>query len=346
MVKRLKVKVQEEIKFEKNEVETEIEEYLSSLSESNFMDCILLLKEYYKTKKSCKHIKNAYVVLFVSFYILEQIPTKENLIRSKTLCRQTLSEIFEIDCKGKSLTPKSTHYQATQSVLNLSASFIASNPDFLKTNTKLLYFVQMLNLFGYFSFKATMQIFLRILETESHSSIFSLFTNKVTPFLPAKQKFSLTIVLDLDETLGFFEGKKFISRPSVDNFLDLLSKKYELVLFTSAIESYANYAMSIVDKSNLVKLRLYRQHLHIIEGKPYKDLTYLGRDLNKVIIIDNEPRNFALQPLNGINIITWKGDESDKELFKLMNIFERLQSEGKIAEDIVQEVRNLMTISN
>ena len=345
MVKKHRVKVQEERKLQRNEIETQIENLLSSLSETNLANCILLFKEYYKSKKSCKHIKNAYVVLFVSFYILEQNPTKENLIRSKILCKQTLSEIFDIDCKGKTFTPKCTHYKLTQSVLNLSASFMASNPDALKTNTKLLYFVQMLNLFGYFSFKGTMQIFLRILETENHSSIFSLFTNKVTPFLPAKKKILFTIVLDLDETLGFFEGKKFIPRPYVDNFLDLLSKKYELILFTSAIEAYANYAMSIVDKSNLVKLRLYRQHLHIMEGKAYKDLTYLGRDLQKVIIIDNEPRNFALQPLNGINISTWKGDESDKELFKLMRIFGELQPEGRAAEDIVQEILNLNTLS-
>ena len=42
-----------------------------------------------------------------------------------------------------------------------------------------------------------------------------------------------------------------------------------------------------------------------------KDLSLLGRDINKTIIIDNISDNFILQPDNGIFISTWYDDMSD-----------------------------------
>jgi CTD small phosphatase-like protein 2 len=45
-----------------------------------------------------------------------------------------------------------------------------------------------------------------------------------------------------------------------------------------------------------------------------KDLSLLGRDMNKTIIIDNISDNFILQPDNGIFISTWYDDMSDNFL--------------------------------
>ena len=42
-----------------------------------------------------------------------------------------------------------------------------------------------------------------------------------------------------------------------------------------------------------------------------KDLSLLGRDPTKTIIIDNISDNFILQPENGIFISTWYDDMSD-----------------------------------
>ena len=49
-----------------------------------------------------------------------------------------------------------------------------------------------------------------------------------------------------------------------------------------------------------------------------KDISKLGRDLSKTIIVDNVWENFQLQPTNGIFIKTWLSDRSDTSLTDLL----------------------------
>lgn len=77
------------------------------------------------------------------------------------------------------------------------------------------------------------------------------FTNlpKVTPpFLPAlegeaKQK-TYTLVLDLDETLihnvEYGSDSYFLVRPGCVYFIELMAKFYEIVIFTAALQDYAD----------------------------------------------------------------------------------------------------------
>ena len=48
-----------------------------------------------------------------------------------------------------------------------------------------------------------------------------------------------------------------------------------------------------------------------------KDLSRIGRDLTKTIIIDNIAENFQFQPDNGIFIKSWFEDEDDTALYEL-----------------------------
>lgn len=48
-----------------------------------------------------------------------------------------------------------------------------------------------------------------------------------------------------------------------------------------------------------------------------KDLSKLGRDISKTIIIDNLSENFMAQPDNGIHIKGFYHDMGDRELDKL-----------------------------
>jgi CTD small phosphatase-like protein 2 len=53
------------------------------------------------------------------------------------------------------------------------------------------------------------------------------------------------------------------------------------------------------------------------DGIYLKDLSRLGRDLARTIIVDNIRENFERQDENGIEIRTWVGDPLDRELDSL-----------------------------
>ncbi len=123
-----------------------------------------------------------------------------------------------------------------------------------------------------------------------------------------------TLVLDLDETLLHFEEVSkylylkinfiFIQlnenegqlsiRPGADSFLKLMSSHFEIVIFTAGTEEYADWALSFLENVGCIKHRLYRQHGLPFKGYYLKDLSRLGRDLDKTIIVDNIAENFAL----------------------------------------------------
>ena len=71
-------------------------------------------------------------------------------------------------------------------------------------------------------------------------------------------------------------------------------------------------------EKNHIKHRLYRYHASINKSTYVKDISKLGRDLSKTIIIDNVWENFQLQPENGIFIRTWIDDNKDTSLIDLM----------------------------
>lgn len=69
-----------------------------------------------------------------------------------------------------------------------------------------------------------------------------------------------------------------------------------------------------------------------------KDLSILGRDLKKTIIVDNIRENFERQEANGIEIKTWVSDPADKELENLMTFL------NGMIEAQVKDVRPLVNL--
>ena len=59
-----------------------------------------------------------------------------------------------------------------------------------------------------------------------------------------------------------------------------------------------------------------------------KDLSKLGRDLTRTIIVDNIEENYTLQKDNGILIQTWKGNFNDRELFDIKNFLKETAMKG------------------
>jgi len=182
------------------------------------------------------------------------------------------------------------------------------------------------------------------------------------PFLPAiNPKYKYTLVLDMDETLihYFFThiNGMFFVRPYCFDFLRELNDIYEIVTFTAGTKDYADNILNILDiDNNIIKYRLYREHTTILGFTVYKDLSKLGRDLSKVIIIDNLKENFKMQPNNGLFIKTWTNDINDvqfKDLLKILKdivslnvndvrpIIQKINDEIKISRNIIRPYLNI-----
>lgn len=58
----------------------------------------------------------------------------------------------------------------------------------------------------------------------------------------------------------------------------------------------------------------------------FQDLSYLNRDLSKVIIIDTKAKHVRNQPENAIVLDPWKGDSTDKELVGLIPFLEYIHT--------------------
>lgn len=117
------------------------------------------------------------------------------------------------------------------------------------------------------------------------------------PFLPkSTNKSDFTLVLDLDETLVHYvesdTDPRLLIRPGAQKFLKEMSEIYEVVIFTAAMQDYADWVLDQLDTGKWISHRLYRQHTTIENGNFVKDLSKIGRDLTKTIIIDNVAENF------------------------------------------------------
>ena len=184
--------------------------------------------------------------------------------------------------------------------------------------------------------------------TETDDDIHDDYENDVkaqVPFLPAKKiddKREYTLVIDLDETLVHYfeeeggENAYVKVRVGCENFITKLSEYCEIVIFTAGIKFYADIVIQGLDSKDKIDYRLYRQHTDVVDGINVKDLSKLGRDLSKVVIVDNIKENFQRQPENGLHIIDFEGDENDQELIYLLEDLLQLFSKSGI------DVRNYL----
>ena len=161
--------------------------------------------------------------------------------------------------------------------------------------------------------------------------------NKIEPpFIKTPCKKKYTIVLDLDETLINIEFKELESnkcilhfRPGLFSFLTDIKPFCELITFTSASKEYAQPIINEIElKNKYFDYNFFREHSIICGNDFVKDISRIGRDMRKIIIVDNMRENFRLNLENGIKIAPFNGNENDNILNELKKLIIMIYKQG------------------
>ncbi|CAA9986381.1 mitochondrial import inner membrane translocase subunit TIM50, putative [Plasmodium knowlesi strain H] len=132
-----------------------------------------------------------------------------------------------------------------------------------------------------------------------------------------------TLVIDLNYVIAKLEydrksGWRVLKRPYADMFFKELSSFYEIVIWS---EDNFPVAQEVISKWGIPAIGcLHRDQCSKKRGYYVKDLKRLGRNLDRVVIIDHDAHAFMLQPENGILIKEFHGDVNDKEILSLIDL--------------------------
>ncbi len=162
----------------------------------------------------------------------------------------------------------------------------------------------------------------------------------------------LNVVLDLDETLvhsvhksitfqncdafAQFEDYKIYKRPHVDEFLNIVFKRYNVYIWTAACKSYAKVVcekllgqhvpIKMLSKKQTLKIKIrngfYYSSQETITVKP---LSTLKCNMNRTIMIDDTKSCFSRNIKNGFQIIPFDDPEKQINDCQLLEIVSLLQ---------------------
>ena len=136
---------------------------------------------------------------------------------------------------------------------------------------------------------------------------------------PPPERYDFVVRPRIDgEVMSFY----VLKRPGADELLESLGAKYEVVVFTAGLREYASLVLDRLDRKRVITHRLYRDSCKEVDGRLVKDLSGLGRDLRRVVIVDDNPNSYSFQPENAVPVRPFIDDLGDCELRKLARFFE------------------------
>ena len=159
------------------------------------------------------------------------------------------------------------------------------------------------------------------------------------PFISEPMTREFCLVLDIDETISHTMklsfGNYFLLRPGVIHLIRKLYHFFEIDIFTAAIKRYADNIVDKLDPNDeYINYRFYREHC-IYEGtKTVKKLVRMGRELNKIIFVDNIKYNAKYNMDNLYHVSSWKDDVYDEEMIKLQDLLIEIIVNGNFKDDI------------
>eukprot|EP01062_Namystynia_karyoxenos_P080996 TRINITY_DN8827_c0_g4_i1.p1 TRINITY_DN8827_c0_g4~~TRINITY_DN8827_c0_g4_i1.p1 ORF type:complete len:284 (+),score=106.49 TRINITY_DN8827_c0_g4_i1:100-852(+) len=146
-----------------------------------------------------------------------------------------------------------------------------------------------------------------------------------------------TIVFDLDETLVYAREGPLYARPGLDDMFAYLRDTTETIVWTAGLRAYAQAIVRNIDKTGCVKHCVYR-HAKWFTGQAgyQKDLGVLGREPEKMIIIENTPDCIRGWQQNGILVCDYEGGETpDFTIPALTQFLKGLVESGKTVPEYI-----------
>lgn len=148
------------------------------------------------------------------------------------------------------------------------------------------------------------------------------------PPIPTGHVAHRTLILDLEGTLCHSEwdrkfGWRTAKRPGLDQFLAKMAQMYEVVLFSSGTFLNDQPIVMQLDQFHCISHQLYRDSTVYKDNKHIKDLVNINRQLERVIVVDDNPEEVEYHRENVLPIKAFKDvHSSDTELEKLGEFLE------------------------
>ena len=132
-------------------------------------------------------------------------------------------------------------------------------------------------------------------------------------------------------------------RPYMYDFLEDMSRLYELVIYSSLSRDYLQAILDRVEKKKKYFSQRFNDEFCIFANIAYSvrclDFLYANRSAADIILVDNTVTTFPLSPNNFLPISPFDGSSTDQELPKLAAVLTQLQE----AADIPTAIQHLRT---
>lgn len=134
---------------------------------------------------------------------------------------------------------------------------------------------------------------------------------------------TMTVVLDLDETIVWARSSCIVVRPFLTELLCSCQRHgCEVILWTAGVPAYVNRIIHAVNRTLQDAHHPFHWYSYVIPRSPLwfvedrvsvKDVRLLQRNLDRVLVIENSPASVQLQPDNVLLVEDFYGQSGDDQ---------------------------------
>ena len=180
--------------------------------------------------------------------------------------------------------------------------------------------------------------------------------NKIEiPYIKTPSNKKYTLVLDLNKTLAYYNKdvqENVYIRKDLFSFLSMVKPYYELIAFSCDPNEITEKIIKEIEAHKVYfDYKLYREHSILYENTLVKDISLIGRNASKIIVVDDDENCFKLNKENGIKICSYNGNNNmDNALFELKKILVLIHKKNyddvRVAiKDFSKDIKNKVSLS-